>query len=446
MALGLMLYVVFTRSSQQRRHPSAAIAWVLMMVVLPYAAIPLFLVFGSRKVIRPPAHLPQASPQGLPAQAPAWATGLLRALGVPDAAGNARVQFHADGAQSYRALLALIDAAHSELTLCTYVLGGGEVGREIAAALLRCTARGVRVRLLVDAVGGWAAPRTLLARLRRGGVQQQWFMPLLHNPMRGRTNLRNHRKTVIADGEWLWSGGRNLAAEYFVPQAGRPAWVDLSFEAQGALAAQAQAQFERDWAAATGQADHADSAAHVFPDTGAVLAQWVPSGPDHADDTVHALLLTAAFQARERLWLATPYFVPDDRLLNALCLASRRGVEVRLLIPRHSNHRIADIARHRSLRELVRAGARVLLSPDMLHAKAVWVDGELALCGSVNLDSRSLFLNYEAMAAFYGPQEIAWLGQWFDTQAARCSAYRAQQPGGLQDIFEGLVRTLGFQL
>ena len=179
---------------------------------------------------------------------------------------------------------------------------------------------------------------------------------------------------------------------------------------------------------------------------GGPLAQWLPSGPDHADDTVHALLLAAAYHAQRRIVAVTPYFVPDDALLDAWCLACRRGVRVSLLVPARSNHRLADIARERALRQLAAAGAQVWLAPAMVHAKAVLIDDDLALAGSLNLDARSLFLNYEAMAAFYGEQELRWLSQWCARLIATARPYHARQPSWARDIVEGVVRSVGFQL
>ena len=138
--------------------------------------------------------------------------------------------------------------------------------------------------------------------------------------------------------------------------------------------------------------------------------------------------------------------MPDDALLDAWCLACRRGVQVSLLVPQRSNHRLADWARERALRQLVAAGAQVWLAPGMLHAKGVLIDDELALCGSLNLDARSLFLNYEAMAVFYGAEEVRWLSDWYARQRAHAHPYAARRPSLAHDIFEGVVRAIGFQL
>jgi cardiolipin synthase len=331
----------------------------------------------------------------------------------------------------------------------------------------------------VDSLGSQQSARSHDAPLRAAGVQIRRFLPALRTPRRGRTNLRNHRKLVVADGLRLWGGGRNLASEYFTGRAGEAPWLDLSFTVDGALATQAMALFEGDWRIAQGlrraprrgyaeraaahdaelrtqQPHHpavtALSATRAPPPAtpsmadAIALAHWVPSGPDFHEDILHALLVSAAFHVERRLLLVTPYFVPDEGLIEALLLAAKRGVNVTLALPRQSNHRLADWARGRAVRELVDNGVNVRLVPAMLHAKAVVVDDVLALCGSANLDSRSLFINYEAMAAFYGRAEIAWLADWIGRVAATGEPASAAPPGWGRDILEGVVATVAFQL
>ena len=138
--------------------------------------------------------------------------------------------------------------------------------------------------------------------------------------------------------------------------------------------------------------------------------------------------------------------MPDDALLSALCLACRRGVRVTVLIPARSNHRLADIARERSVRQLVQAGGEVLLHPAMMHAKVVVIDDRLSLCGTANLDTRSLLLNFELMVAFYGAAEIAWLDAWFGRRSREASTADSRLPGWWRDVLEGMVRAVGYQL
>ncbi len=348
---------------------------------------------------------------------------------------------------SQQALLDLIEHARERIDLCTFLLADDVTGSALSNALIRSARSGVRVRVLLDGIGGLRSTRLQLRALRNSGVIVRWFMPLIRDPMQGRINLRNHRKLVVCDGEFLWSGGRNFASEYFVGANRLPAWPDLSFVVQGPLAAQALLLFERDWSAAGGEQQSASpTLGSVMNATHGLSAQLVPSGPDYPDDTVYALLLAAAYQADKRIVAVTPYFVPDQALLAAWCMASRRGVQVILLIPARSNHRLADWARVQALRELADAGAQVFLSPAMIHAKAVVIDDQLALCGSANLDGRSLFLNFELMTAFYGSAEIEWLASWIEQHVQGAKPYLAKEPSWWRDVFEGMVRAIGFQL
>lgn len=448
--IALLTYVVMSHVLEQRRHPTAAIAWVLFMLLLPYAALPMFLAFGSRKLARP-RSAPGQSVAPL-ASGGSWALQTLHALGQPAPAGYRELQIHADGSQALRSLRDCIEGAQQSIDVCTFILGRDAVGRELIERLSVKARAGVRVRLLLDGMGSLMAGRPKLQSLKEAGASIVLFVPPLHSPLKGRTNLRDHRKMLIVDAAGtaprLWSGGRNLASEYFEGEPGQAAWHDLSFDLGGPLVQQALALFERDWAFARTarapqqmppEADSNDAA----PAHG---AQLVASGPDQLDDTVYALLISAAYQARRRIALVTPYFVPDAALLMALGLAARRGVQVDLLIPRRSNHRLSDIARGRALRALAQAGARIWLAPQMLHAKLVIVDDHLALAGSANLDSRSLFLNYEMMVAFHEAHDVLRFAQWCEHERVSAGSYTARKAGLVRDLAEGMVLWVGFQL
>ncbi len=439
-ALALLVYVINARARRERRAPAAAIAWVMGLALLPYLMLPLYLLFGQRKLSAPPQRAAATS-----AESTHWATCLLGSFGLA-APAPATVRFHADGAQARDALWQLIDTARHHLDVCTFLIGNDPLGREALARLAARARAGVRVRLLHDGVFAWSAPHRALRELAAAGARIAVFRPLFALRRIGPRNLRNHRKFAVADGEHLWAGGRNLAAEYFTGAAGIEPWIDLSFDLDGAVAAVAAQQFAQDWAAASGRAGtgQAPLPMPALQAPGA-LAQFVPSGPDQTEDTAQALLLTACFRAQRRLLAISPYFVPDSSLQQALQLAARRGVQVTLVVPATSNHRLADFVRGRPLRELARAGAQVLLLPVMSHAKAVVVDDTLAMSGSINLDSRSLLLNYEFAVVFYGGQEIGWLADWITTQAARCRPFDARAPGLLRDIAEGALLAVAFQ-
>jgi cardiolipin synthase len=446
-AIGLIIYVGVARALPQRRDPSAAIAWVVALALLPYVAVPLYLMFGSRKLRMrdtPTLALPPvaAGTADDVEAASLWARRLGRSMGLAPAASYEALRIHADGAVARRAVLEVIDAAQHSLDICTFILARDGLGDEVSAALRAKAEAGVRVRLLIDGIGAWLGGKLDVARLRRSGVEVVKFVPPFRSILRGRANLRNHRKMLIADASRLWCGGRNFAAEYF------DEWHDLSFDLRGELVLRACEQFEKDWAYAT-RSDaigRCDPVPHAIVRAETSIAQLVPSGPEQVDDTVQALLLSGCFMARRRILAVTPYFIPDATLLMALALAARRGVAVDLVLPRRSNHRLADVARHRPLRELAAAGARVWIVPHMLHAKAVVIDEQIALAGSANLDLRSLFLNYELMIAFYEPSDIERFAVWIEGERRSAAPFAAREPGLVRDLAEGLLLWLAFQL
>ena len=450
-SLAVLVYVFSSHAMRQRRPPASAIAWVLFIVLLPYVALPAFLLLGSRKLARP-SSIGQAAPRPV-ASGESWAADTIISLGQPAPAAYRDLQLHSDGLQAQDALMRTIDGAQATLDLCTFILGRGGVGQAVVDRLTARAEQGVRVRLLLDGMGSLMQRPPKLDRLIRAGGEFVRFVPPLHSPIRGRTNLRDHRKMLIADAglpsAHLWCGGRNLAAEYFMGSPGHVPWRDLSFDLGGALVQQASDVFHHDWNFARGLPARSREA---HEKTGACLshsadgAQLVASGPDQADDTVLALLLTAAYRAKARIALATPYFVPDAALLMALCLAARRGVVVDLLVPARSNHRLSDMARGRALRSLAQAGGRIWLAPGMMHAKLAVFDQTLALSGSANLDSRSLLLNYELMCAFHHSADVQRFADWFDLERTTAQPYVATAPGLARDIAEGMLLWLGFQL
>ena len=448
--VAVLVYIVSSHLMHQRRHPAAAIAWMLFILLLPYMALPAFLSFGSRKRPRPLRSPLPAPPRNHAVDA--WAVDTIIALAQPAPAPYTELNIHADGHQARIALMATIGEARASIDLCTFILGRDRLGESVVDALCVRARSGVRVRLLLDGLGSLMARHPDLARLVDAGGTCALFVPPLHSPLKGRSNLRNHRKLVSADAGLptcrLWCGGRNLAAEYFDGSTHTPPWHDLSFDLRGPLVDQASDLFERDWAFANGRATP-PAATRAAPAAGPPIeggAQLVASGPDQSDDTLHALLVTAAYRAQERIAIATPYFVPEAALLMALCLAARRGVAVDLLLPARSNHRLSDLVRGRALRSLAQAGGRIWLAPGMMHAKLALFDDVLALAGSANLDSRSLFLNYELMCAFHAPGDVRRFADWFDHERSAAAAYVAAQPGLGRDIAEGMLLWLGFQL
>jgi cardiolipin synthase A/B len=268
---------------------------------------------------------------------------------------------------------------------------------------------------------------------------------MLHIPLRGRANLRNHRKLIIVDTRIVMVGGMNLAWPYISPPGSEGLWRDLSMTVEGPAVSELESVFASDWHFATGRdPTGASEAAHIARWAGmeSSVVQVVASGPDVAGDPLYESLLALVFAARDRIWIVTPYFVPDEMLARALTLAARRGVDVRLILPLRSNHITADLARAGYLRDLHMAGAQVLLyTPVMLHAKAVVFDDQLAVIGSANMDMRSLFLNYEVALYVSSPGQVAEVAAWAESLIAD-SIPELPVPGWERELFENVVRLL----
>ncbi|MDM0046387.1 phospholipase D-like domain-containing protein [Variovorax dokdonensis] len=439
-AVALLVYVLTTRARREHRAPTTAIAWVMALLLMPYVMLPMYLLFGQRK-LRPAGHvrLPRTGAHGH------WAAELIESFDLaPPSACDIRM--HADGVAARDALWEVIEGARTRLDIGTFIIGNDPFGHDVLERLARRSRDGVQVRVLLDGFGALQLPRGHFAELRAAGVQVSVFRPVFSLRRTGPRNLRNHRKLAVADNVWLWSGGRNLAGEYFCGNAAHPqAWRDLSFDLRGGAALAAARQFEQDWASASGRIVQSLDAPAPMP-PGEHMAQYLPSGPDQTEDTAMALLIDACFRAEHRLLAITPYFVPSDGLRDALRLAARRGVQVTIAIPQKSNHPLADFVRTRAMRDLARAGVIFRMLPFMAHAKAVVMDDSLALCGSINLDGRSLLLNHESAVVFYDEQQIEWLAQWIESTASAGETFRARTPGLGRDIAEGLVLTLAFQL
>jgi cardiolipin synthase len=452
--LALGIYLAASHFLRQRRHPSAAIAWFISLALIPYLALPLYLLLGNRKV---PRGLPGPRIQTLVdtdqrgRQAGSKLQILASTLALPPPSTYAQFELHEDGSHARQALIAVIDSAKSTLDLSTFVLGRDVLGQEIILHLIERAQKGVQVRLLIDGIGVYLAGHPNLRPLTTAGVRVVKFASPFKSPLLGRTNLRNHRKMVIADSDRVWMGGRNLAAEYFEGVRNfrhtKIPWIDLSFELSGAIAQQVQDQFNQDWNFA---AQERQIEASKSPQTDLTIesstVQLLPSGPDQTEDTVYTLLISSCFAAQTRILAVTPYFVPDATLQMALTLAARRGIVVDLILPFKSNHRLADMARHAALRDLTSSGARVWLVPEMIHAKAIVIDNEVALAGSVNLDERSLFLNYEVMVAFYKRGDVEKFAGWIQRRREGAQLYKTQPPGVIRELGEGMVRWLAFQL
>jgi cardiolipin synthase len=401
------------------RTPQSLLAWIVSLIFFPFAAIPLYLLLGTRKLPRKAKR--QMRMAATHSDAPTPVAKMLNTLGAPPARACTDFELLGTGEQAYARLLALITEAAHSIDLTMFIFGDDATGHRVLDALAERAKAGVRVRLILDAMGSHKIKRRAIRAMHAAGGAVRIFMPLIHAPLRGRNNLRSHRKLAVFDRTHLFIGGMNIAEEYMgaTPRPGR--WRDLAACVSGPVAGDALAIFESDWEFCGGASPHEASPAPLDPRP--TTMQLVPSGPDMAQDTFYNAILTAIFVARTRIAIVTPYYVPDDVVQCALALAARRGVRVELVLPLRSNHALADFARRGLLRELAAAGVALRFYPHgMVHAKTMVVDDTFAYVGSPNFDMRSFFLNYEDALCLYGSEDIAQARAWIDGLIAECTA------------------------
>jgi cardiolipin synthase A/B len=436
----VMTTVLIAQVVVQHRAPGTTLAWLLAIILIPYVGVPLYLVFGSHKLRRRGGKSQLYAPRPVTTERGTIA-GMLCSFGAPPPRPGNEVVMHATGEEAYAAVIDALEAAARTIHVSTLILGDDPVGHEILAVLERKVRAGVEVRLLLDSLYRYRSNRRRLTRLVAAGGELAWFMPVWHVPFisRVRANLRLHRKIIVIDGTTAIIGGMNLAHEYMGPTPSPRRWRDLAARVRGPAVADIAAVFAADWAFAA-RAQLAPPAEPV--EAGGAAIQVVGSGPDVRDDLLYDAFVSAVFEARERIWIATPYFVPDSALIRGLVLAARRGVDVRVVVPARSNHITADYAGASYLRELAGAGGRICCyQPGMLHAKCVLVDHALAVIGSANLDMRSLFLNYEIALFLSSPAEIAVSAAWFETLWPSCGALRPATRPRL--LVESVARLIG---
>ena len=404
-------------------------------------AIPLFIFLTDRKYKtrrQKKKDLYELNPQVI-AQREGAVEKLLGGMGIPPAKGGHQAQLLVTGEEAYAQIAALLSSAKSHIHLTTFIFAEDPVADTLIRLLEKKAEEGVQVLILLDSLGSLMAHHASFESLKKKGGQVIFFNPVLHAPFMGRSNLRNHRKLLIVDSQRAIMGGMNIAKEYMGPQPDPARWTDLCLQLEGPCVQDMEDIFTADWKFATGKDPGRLSPA---PNSGESVLQIIPSGPDVRWDPLYDALLSLIFQAKQRVWIATPYFVPDESLTRALELAARRGIDVRLLVPRHSNHFLADLARGTYLRQLLNSGCKIALAEKMLHAKAFLVDGDYAILGSANFDMRSLLLNYEIGVLVRSGKPLADLDQWFQAQfqTAGTSDFKVSY---WRDLLESVGRVLG---
>lgn len=433
----------------QRKSPASTIAWLMTIIVMPYVGVPLYLLLGGRKIRKMAEqkralYLPESDVTADPTTG--FTQRLLASLGAPRTTTGNKVELLGTGETAYGRIIDLIEEAHQRIHITTFILGRDEVGQSIVSHLSRRARDGIEVRLVVDALGSfWSSRSTVKPLLQAGGMTAR-FMPMLTLPTNGSANLRNHRKLIVADGKRAIVGGMNLAKQYMGPVRHPKRWRDIALHIEGPAVHDIEEIFRLDWNFAAGKKRHLESyESTADAECGDGSVQVIGSGPDVPGDPLYDAKLTMMFQARERIWIATPYFIPDQGICRALILAVRRGVDVRVLIPNRSNHLPADWARAAYLREFADVGGQVYRYPhSMMHGKVTIFDHSCAIVGSANVDMRSLFLNYELNLFVYSKPEIETVAEWVQALmiASRTGVPKPTRLGRVGENFGHLIAPL----
>ncbi|MDO5613087.1 MAG: cardiolipin synthase [Paracoccus sp. (in: a-proteobacteria)] len=406
-------------------EPPARLAWVLMVEALPVVGIGAYVLFGEVRLRRAEVQRMadvrdsltgrwQVSPQRVEV-APAAERAVIdtnRAVGGMYAVRGNALRLLAEDDSAIADLVAAIDAARDHVHLLFYIWLPDTSGAQVAAAAARAAARGVAVRVIVDALGSRLLVRSSLWReMRDAGADCVTAFPVgipLVSMLFRRLDVRNHRKVVVIDNRLAFSGSRNCADKAFAIKPRFAPWIDILVELRGPAVRQMQAIFLADWMSYTGRdlgdmLEMVDSAA----DPGATV-QAVATGPDRREGSIGDCLTTMIYAARERIVITTPYYVPDAALDTAIRSAARRGVQVTMVLPERNDSLIVGATSQIFYHGLIEAGVRLMLfQPGLLHAKIMSVDGQMAMIGSANLDRRSFELNYEMNMLVVDPGFVA---------------------------------------
>jgi cardiolipin synthase len=391
------------------RTAQGTTAWAIALLTLPWVAIPLYFVFGERRFagyVRARREgvrrldesakelFERLKPYTLPLRTEHAAFAAVGRLArLPFTSGN-KVELLVNGEATFRAIFAAIDAARDYVLVQFYIIRDDALGRRLRDRLLAARARGVRVFLLYDEIGSYSLPRAFLDCLRDGGCSVSGFRTKRRRQRRFRINFRNHRKIVVCDGRVAFVGGHNVGDEYLGkhPTLGR--WRDTHSAIRGPAVQCVQLAFLEDWYWANRSVPDLEWTPLAETDADARVL-IVPSGPADPLETASLLYTHVVNSASRRLWLATPYFVPDEQVVSALQLAALRGVDTRVIVPAVSDSRMIRWSTLAFEEDVLPAGVKMFRwQPGFMHHKVALSD-DVAVVSTANLDNRSFRINFE---------------------------------------------------
>jgi len=469
LTIGLTLRILY-----RKLEVNTALAWIVMLIAMPIVGPILYLVFGDRTLGQRRLKLGQRIRSYYQkAYAVAGADtvrlesieepfgGLARSItedsGFPVLARNHH-EFLTDAGDILDRMRRDIDQAQTDCCLEFYIIDPKGRVDPVLNAVLEAAARGVACKVLADDYGSKALFRSEWPkRLRAAGVSVIRSLPVA--PLKAiskRSDLRNHRKVLICDRTVVYTGSFNLVdPQLFKSGSHVGEWVDMAMRIEGQMVDALACVFNADYLLEEPGADIGQAALSALPvdrlkaalPEDRLLMQLLPSGPEMANSTIYEFIVAAIFNARRRVRIVTPYFIPDQAVLLALKSAAKRGVDVQVIVPEKLDTRVGQYASQASYEELLAAGVAILrFGGGLLHTKAVLIDEDITLFGTVNMDLRSFYLNLELSLIIYEPRINAELGAIFDTYAGRSAvvseeAWAARGPK--QKFLENLLRLAG---
>lgn len=417
-----------------RGTSSAAIAWILLHLTAPWIAVPLYFLVGDFRIkgytkrhraasseleSEGALVLPARPPEGdevVPAIRETYTSfrAVFRKFGAVFEPQPGQVELLVDGRQTFDAIFKAVAEAKHYIFVQYYILRHDRLGLELKRLLVQKVKAGVPVYMLYDDMGSFWLSREYIRDLRRSGVKVARFLPIATFKRFFQMNFRNHRKLVIVDGVTAFTGGLNVGEEYAARRSRRSLlryWRDTHVRLTGGSVTQLEDIFLEDWYFATGEKLDVATRTHAPPlPTPAAeatphdqLVQVIPTGPtDHAVLSI-LFVLHLINSAKARLWIASPYFVPDPAIIRGLELAALRGVDVRLILPRVSDNRFVHWVSLSYADQMQSRGVSVLLyETGFMHQKVILVDETLAAVGTMNMDNRAMYLNFETMVLIHG--------------------------------------------
>ncbi|BDS07523.1 cardiolipin synthase A [Oceaniferula spumae] len=451
-----------------RRAPvGVSLAWLVVISTTPGIGAFLYLLVGEKRLGKHRAAYMSASLKGISSwlhtlrkqedavkapideQSEPMRLHAQQMLGIPALKGNS-VEILSDFQTIFDSLIADIDAAQNSCHLGFYIWHEGGRVNDVVDALARAAARGVECLALADAIGSKSFLNSSQAKkLRSAGVTLTAALPtgFIRN-MIVRRDLRNHRKVVVIDDAIAYTGSQNLAdPRIFKTDSGVGAWVDAMVRIQGPIIAEFAGVFSFDWSLENGTSFEAPKPTEQITKHGNITAQVIPSGPGLRPEAIHQLFLTAIYSARRELIITTPYFVPEESILTALLSAATRGVEVTLIVPAKNDSLLVRFAGVAYFDDLMSAGVRIaLFEGGLLHTKSITIDGSVSLFGSVNLDIRSLWLNFEISLFIYDAEftnKLLQLQREYLNQSTMLDLEEWRQRPTLHRFTEDAFRLLG---